>query len=131
MDWMNLVQDLFKVVLLPLIGVLATYLINLIQNKTKELKEKTKNEKVNTYLDFLEKVVTSCVEATTQTYVKEMKDKNCFDEKAQKEAFNKTFNAVMSILSKEGQENLSIITSDLQEYIKQKIEQIIKEKKAE
>lgn len=65
MDWLSLLNDIFQVAVIPLIGAGALYLIAFINAKTKELKEKHNNEKAHEYLDMLNTTITDCVIATT------------------------------------------------------------------
>ena len=71
---------------------------------------------------MLDKTITDCVIATNQTYVEALKDKDAFTAEAQKEAFNKTYNAVLAILSDDAKEYLTNAFGDLEAYIKSKIE---------
>ena len=52
MDWMNLLQQIFEVCIIPLLGILTTYFIVFIKNKSNELKEVTDNELYRKYIDL-------------------------------------------------------------------------------
>ena len=123
MDWMNILEQVFNIVLFPLMGVATTALIVFITAKTKELKEKHNNELFSKYADMLEKTIVSCVIATNQTYVKTLKEQGAFDVEAQKIAFDKTFSAVITILSDDAYNYLSEAIGDLEEYITNRIEE--------
>jgi hypothetical protein len=71
---------------------------------------------------MLEDSILKSVIATTQTYVDSLKDKNAFDEEAQKEAFKKTYDAVVLSLTEEAKIYLSTIIGDLDTYITTRIE---------
>lgn len=71
---------------------------------------------------MLNETITSCVIATTQTYVSSLKNQGKFDAEAQKKAFNMTYEAVMSLLTEEATKYLNEAVGDLQLYITQKIE---------
>ena len=122
MDWFEILTQLFQIVIFPLLGAVTLYLISLINAKKKELQEKINNEKFKKYLDMLDETITSCVIATTQTYVQSLKEQGKFDIEAQKTALNKTFSAVMAILSDDAKEYLQEGISDLEGYILNKIE---------
>ena len=122
MDWFEILTQLFQIVIFPLLGAVTLYLISLINAKKKELQEKINNEKFKKYLDMLDETITSCVIATTQTYVQSLKEQGKFDAEAQKTALNKTFNAVMAILSEDAKEYLQEGIADLEGYILNKIE---------
>lgn len=115
MDWITLVIQIIEVCLIPLLGLLTSYLIEYI-------KTKTKSAKLDKYVDMLNDTITECVLATKQTYVEALKKNGNFDETAQKEAFEKTKQAVMNILSADAKEYLTTVYGDLNVYVNQKIE---------
>jgi hypothetical protein len=129
MDWTEILQNLFVVVIIPLLGLITKYMVQFFAVKNEELKEKTDNEIFKKYFDMLNKTVTNCVIATNQTYVDALKDKNAFTEEAQKEALQKTYSAIMAILSEDAKDYLSNATGDLQSYIMNLIEAQVKENK--
>ena len=122
MNTMELLNKIFQLCIVPLLGILTAFLIQFINMKKDELKKKTDNELAHKYLDMLAQTVETCVIATNQTYVDSLKDKNAFDAEAQKEAFNITYNAVSDILSAEAKDYLANIVGDLQKYITEQIE---------
>lgn len=129
MDWTEILQNLFVVVIIPLLGLITKYMVQFFAVKNEELKEKTDNEIFKKYFDMLNKTVTNCVIATNQTYVDALKDKNAFTAEAQKEALQKTYSAIMAILSEDAKNYLSNATGDLQSYIMNLIEAQVKENK--
>lgn len=122
MDYMQLLQQIFQVCILPLLGVLTAYLVALIKKKTDEIKAKTDNELYDKYITMLRDIVIDCVTTTNQTYVEALKNKNAFDKAAQQEAFNLTYNAVMGILADEAKNYLQIAIGDLDSYVVKMIE---------
>jgi len=122
MDWAELLQQIFTVCLVPLLGVLTAYLVALIKKKTAEISEKTNNELLQKYTGILSQVISDCVVATKQTYVDELKDNRAFDAEAQKAALEKTYNAVIRTLSDDALSYLGGAFDDLESYIKDKIE---------
>lgn len=122
MDWMNFLEQLFNIVLFPLLGAATTCLVVFITAKTKELKKKYDNDLFSKYADMLEQTIISCVIATNQTYVEALKKEGKFDAEAQKIAFDKTFSAVITILSDDAYDYLSEAIGDLEEYIVNRIE---------
>ena len=98
--------------------------------KNEEIKATTDNEIFKKYFDMLNKTITNCVIATNQTYVDALKDKNAFTAEAQKEALQKTYNAIMAILSEDVKDYLTNATGDLQGYIMNLIEAQVKENKS-
>lgn len=122
MEWMVLLQQIFELCIIPLLGVITMYIVNYIKVKTAELKTTNSNEITNKYLDMLSATIIECVIATNQTYVNSLKGQNAFDEAAQKVAFQKTYDAVIAILSDDAKEYLTNIYGDLTVFITNMIE---------
>lgn len=122
MDWMEMLQKIFEVCIIPLLGILTTYLVMFIRKKSKELEETTDNELYKKYIELLQDTIVRCVIATNQTYVEALKNKNAFDKEAQKVAFNMTYESVMAILSDDAKKYLETAVGDLEIYITKLIE---------
>ena len=122
MEIMDLIAQIFEVCIIPLMGILTAYFVKWIGVKIEGLKEETKNEKIEKYLDMLNNTITNCVIATTQTYVDTLKAQGAFDMEAQKTAFTMTYEAVAKLLTDEAAEYLNEAVGDLNLYITQKIE---------
>lgn len=119
---MELITQIFEVCIIPLLGVLTTFLVRYINTKMKSLADTTNDEKQKKYIEMLNNTITDCVIATTQTYVDTLKKQGKFDKEAQEQAFLMTFNAVSSLLTEESKKYLNEAIEDLDLYIKQKIE---------
>lgn len=126
MDYMALLQQIFEVCIIPLLGVLTTFVIMFVRKKTNELQEATDNELYKKYMELLRDTVIDCVIATNQTYVEALKNKNAFDKQAQEEAFKLSYNAVMKILSDDAKEFLNSAVGDLNVYVTKLIEAQVK-----
>ena len=122
MDWLNLLTQIFEVCIIPLLGILTTYIVKYIQVKSAEITEKTDNAIADKYTVMLADTITACVLATNQTYVESLKKQGSFDAEAQKVAFNMTLNAVMNILSDDAKKYLTEAFGDLNAYITSQIE---------
>ena len=125
-DWLNIVNTAFEIIIFPVLSAAAIYFITWINAKKQELLKKTKNETTAKYIEMLDKTITDCVIATSQTYVDTLKKEGTFDEAAQKKAFQQTFDAVMSVLTDEAQVYLNEAFKDLGAYITNKIEATVK-----
>ena len=130
MDWLNILQQIFELCIIPLLAILTRSLVIYISTKKDELKNKTDNELAKKYLDLLNDTIANCVIATNQTYVEALKKENAFTADAQKAAFEKTYQAVIATLSEEAQKYLPEVVGDLQTYITQKIEASVNQNKA-
>ena len=122
MDWLSLLYQILEVCIIPLLGILTTYIILYIQTKKKEIQIKVNNDLADKYIAMVSDTITACVVATNQTYVEALKKENAFTAEAQKEAFNLTYNAVMEILTDEAKIYLKEIYGDVSKYITNKIE---------
>ena len=122
MEWMVILEQIFELCIIPLLGVITAYIVSYIKAKTKELNTNNSNELLSKYLTMLSDTVCDCVIATNQTYVEALKNKNAFDVEAQKVAFEMTYNAVINVLSIEAKEYLTSIYGDLSVYITNMIE---------
>ena len=122
MEWMVLLQQIFELCIIPLLGIITAYIVAFIKAKTAELKTTNSNEILVKYLDMLSTTVVECVIATNQTYVNSLKGQNAFDEAAQKVAFQKTYDAVIAVLSDDAKEYLTHIYGDLTVFITNMIE---------
>ena len=122
MDRLNLLTQIFEVCIIPLLGILTTYIVKYIQVKSAEITEKTDNAIIDKYTVMLADTISACVLATNQTYVEALKKQGSFDAEAQKTAFNMTLNAVMNILSDDAKKYLTEAFGDLNAYITSQIE---------
>ena len=126
---LSMIREIIEVCLIPLLGVLVTYLVKYINTKSQELEASTDNELAKKYISLLSSTITNCVIATNQTYVETLKKQGKFDAEAQKEAFNMTLNAVMALLTDEAKQYLSEIYGDLNTYITNQIEATVNQNK--
>ena len=122
MDWMELLSKIFELCIIPLIGILTSYLIAFIRMKKTELVNKTEDEKAQKYLDMIGETVIDCVLTTNQTYVDSLKAQGKFDVEAQKIAFQKTYDMVIKFLSAEAKDYITEVYGDITEYLTSKIE---------
>ena len=122
MEWLPLLYQILEVCIIPLLGLLTAYIVKYVNAKSAEMQAKVENDKVDKYIAMLDDTICACVIATSQTYVEALKKDNAFTKEAQDEAFNKTFNAVMKVLSEDAKAYLTEIYGDLTTYITNKIE---------
>ena len=126
---LQMISEIINVCVIPLLGVLVTYLVKYINSKSKELETQVNNDIAKKYINMLTSTITSCVIATNQTYVESLKKQGKFDVEAQKTAFSMTLAAVQDLLSAEAKEYLSEIYGDLDAYITTQIEAAVNKNK--
>lgn len=122
MEWLSFLAEFIELFLIPIAGLLTVYLVVLIKNKTKQITDKTDSDLADKYINMLSDTITTCVMATNQTYVSNLKKDNMFDKEAQKTALNMTADAVKQILSADAQKYLNETYGDVSALILQKIE---------
>lgn len=125
----EIVIQIIRVCVIPLFGILTKYLVDYLTAKRNEINSKTDNETAQKYTNMIYQTVVDCVIATNQTYVDSLKKSGSFDEAAQKEAFNRTMNAIMTILSDDAKEYITEATGDLNTYLTQLIEAEVNKRK--
>lgn len=129
MDWLHILEEVFDVCLIPLLGIATAALIAFIREKMAEGRDQVKTDLATKYLYMLEATVIDCIKATNQTYVNALKDKNAFDAEAQKHALMLTKEAVLTILSADAKNYLNNFVGDLDVLIQEKIEANIESSK--
>ena len=122
MEWMVILQQVFELCIIPLLGIVTLYIVQFIKTKTEELNANNSNEVLSKYIEMLSNTICECVIATNQTYVDSLKAQGKFDAEAQKKAFEMTYNSVISILTDEAKIYLTSIYGDLTAYITNMIE---------
>ena len=119
---LEMLSDIFEVCILPLLAVLTGYAVQFIRAKSAETAARTENETAQKYIKMIEKTITDVIIATNQTYTNSLKEQGKFDEEAQKIAFQKSFDAIMAILSDDAKEYIISTTGDINIYLTQMIE---------
>lgn len=122
MTWTVILEEVFRVVLIPLLALLVKYICHFVNIKAEEIKQKNDDATFQKYITMLNETIQSTVIATNQTYVESLKAQGKFDAEAQKVAFQMTYDAIMKTLGGEAQKYLSEAVGDLNTYIKNAIE---------
>ncbi len=121
-DWLNILDQVVNVILVPLIGVAVAYFVSWLKVKKQELLEKVKDETTRKYLELLDKIIYECVLSTNQTFVSALKEAGTFDEEAHKKAFKLTYDSIFNVLTDDVQKHLNEVIKDLPTFISTKIE---------
>jgi hypothetical protein len=122
MTWTVILEEVFRVVLIPLLALLVKYICQFVNIKADEIKQKNDDATFQKYITMLNETIQSTVIATNQTYVESLKAQGKFDAEAQKVAFQMTYDAIIKTLGGEAQKYLSEAVGDLNTYIKNAIE---------
>ena len=119
-----------RVCIIPLLGILTTFLVKYLNSKINETQTKVDNDVLDKYLEMLKSTITTCVISTNQTYVDSLKAQGKFDLEAQQTAFTMTYEAVLELLSDEAKKYLIEAFGDLETYITKQIEAEVNIQKA-
>lgn len=122
MSFETIFPEIFKLCIIPLLGILTAYFVSFIKSKCNEIIEKSDNDLLNKYINLLGETISVCVTATNQTYVESLKKQGAFDKEAQKTALQQTLNSVLAILGEDARKYLTTVYGDLSALITQKIE---------
>ena len=126
---LEFLQNILIAVITASVPVATAYLCRWLSSLYEGNKVKIKNEKAQVILGQVADMIVAAVETTTSTYVKQLKAENLFDADAQKEAFNRTFEAVKKQLTEESTKIIAENYGDVETYITNKIEQFVEELK--
>lgn len=129
MDWLKLLQEIFTVCIIPLLGILTKYIVSYLETQKQSIKDSDNNELTNKYIELLINTIETCVIATNQTYVESLKKKNAFTPEAQREAFKMTKDAVLAILNDEAKKYLAEVYGDLDKLIETQIQACVNNNK--
>ena len=126
---MEFIQELLLAAITAAVPVATAYFCMWLASLYERNKTRIKNEKAQVILGQVADMIVAAVETTTSTYVKQLKADNIFDANAQKEAFNKTFEAVKKQLTEESTKIITEVYGDVELYLTNKIEQFVEELK--
>ena len=126
---METVKDILYILITTAVPVLVTYLCKFLNTKWTEGKAKIENEKIATTLDNVVNMVLDVVEAVNQTFVDELKKKGEFTEEAAVEAFNKSKETALELLSEDAVEIIISVYGNLDVYLDTLIEATVKQLK--
>lgn len=94
-------------VVLSGVGLVVTYLVN----------KYIKNDKLKLVMNSLNELVRQCVQEVYQTYVEALKDKNMFDEAAQKKALEMCLEKIMTQMPADVEKWLQENYPNVKEYL--------------
>ncbi len=115
MNWESILTE----IILSIAGIVFTALGGLVSYW---ISKKIKDDKLKTIMTSLNEVIKNAVLETYQTYVEELKDKNMFDEKAQKKALERCLTIIKTNMPLEVKNWLEANYDDITAYLKGLIE---------
>nr|DAY21026.1 MAG TPA: holin [Caudoviricetes sp.] len=116
--------------LIAIIPILSAFIVRLLNLKASEIKQFTKNTRLNKYIDLAKDIVTKSVIAVNQTYVDKLKEQKIFTEEKQKQAFKLAKDKILSILTEDVKKAILLLYGDLNSFLDAQIEATVKELKS-
>lgn len=119
----TLVQAIIEAAVVPLIYVLASYLIAFIKSKTEALKENQKFQHYKEYISIAEGTVINVVQAIESSIVKSAKYKGEWTPEKKKEAFDEAMKLILAQLTVGAKDAIQVLYGDLNKWLETQIEQ--------
>lgn len=119
----TLVQAIIEAAVVPLIYVLASYLIAFIKSKTEALKENQKFQHYKEYISIAEGTVINVVQAIESSIVKAAKYKGEWTPEKKKEAFDEAMKLILAQLTVGAKDAIQVLYGDLNKWLETQIEQ--------
>ncbi len=113
---------LLQSVIIAAVPVITTFVCSYIHTKNVQAKQNIDNEEAKKLLDDAEKAVTTAVISTNQTYVDTLKQSGHFTLDNQKEAFQKSFDTAVSIMTQEAKDFIEDAYGSLTDWLTTQIE---------
>lgn len=126
---MEFVKDLLYILITAAVPVLTTYVCKFLYAKWTESKVNIKNEQIQDTLDKVTNMVLDVVQATNQTFVDSLKKNGEFTKEAAIEAFNKSKETVVKMLSDDAVTIIIEVYGDIDVYLDTLIESLVKQLK--
>jgi len=124
-------QENLSTIALWIIGIIGTSIFTKTANKVLEwFKTKTKNEKTKNLIEKAKNIIHSVTDATTQSFVSELKKFNKFTQEKQAEAFKKTLEESKNLLTKDLKKAVEEEYKDLNTFIGTEIESYLHTEKS-
>lgn len=126
---MEFVKNLLYILITAAVPVLTTYVCKFLYTKWTESKVNIKNEQIQDTLDKVTNMVLDVVQATNQTFVDSLKKNGEFTKEAAIEAFNKSKETVVKMLSDDAVAIITEVYGDIDVYLDTLIESLVKQLK--
>lgn len=126
---MEMLKELLFELALACIPIITVFTGKFIYAKWEETRGKIKNDKVQKTLDGVVDMVVNVVQSTNQVMVDTLKNKGEFTQEAAVEAFNKSKETALKMLSDEAAEIITDVYGDVSTYMDILIEATVRDLK--
>lgn len=116
------VETLLIQILIALLPILTAFIVRYLNAKASQLKEYTKNKKIDNFIDLAQNTIQDIVIETNQTIVDTLKQQGKFDKEAQKSAFEISKTKILKTLTIKSKQAIELIYGDLNDFIDTQIE---------
>ena len=123
--WENILYAVITAAVPVITGFVCKWLMSLYESN----KSKIKDETVRGVLDKTADMLVSVVETTTSVFVKQLKVEGKFDDEAKAAAFKMSFETAKKMLTEESTKIIAETYGDVDEYLTNKIEQLVEKLK--
>ncbi|MCD8308868.1 MAG: hypothetical protein LUD19_03355 [Clostridia bacterium] len=120
---------ILQAVIIAVIPVATTYLCQFLKSKQEEAESATNNTTVKALLAEAVDAVCTAVTSTNQTYVDTLKKSGTFTLENQQEAFQKSYETAIAIMSQETKDFIASAYGSLSEWLTAQIEAQVKTQK--
>jgi hypothetical protein len=125
----DLLFDLLQAVIIAAVPIITKYLCDLLKAKKEEATAKVTDGTAKRLLNEAGDAVITAVTVTNQTYVDTLKKSGTFTPENQREAFQKSYDTAMKIMTQEAKDFISSAYGSLTEWLTLKIEEQVKVQK--
>lgn len=122
---METLTIIIQAVIVPILIAIGGFVCAYFNNKTKKLNGEKEADDYENHNNIAEKTIEKAIKMVNQTYVNNLKDGESFDEQSQQEAFNKTYDTALAIMSEETKAYLENKLGDFELWVKTTIEEKI------
>jgi hypothetical protein len=127
----DIIVEIGTSVVCLILATLGFYVAKIVHVKCEQLKTKTDSEALRALIEKVDYIIQTCVEATNQTFVDDLKNSNAFTEENKKEAMAKTFEAIQNMLTDDDKQKIMNNFGDVSTYLNNSVENYIKTSKIE
>lgn len=117
--------NITEIIIVVINAIVAPLIIWGVMEGAKFLKEKSKNDKVDSLIDRISEIVVDAVGETKQTLVDGIKGTTEWTDEAKKRVFEQTLNTVKTSIGEPSLELLKDIIGDINVYLTSKIESCV------
>lgn len=118
----NITTYLIELALTAVVVILTRYLIPMLKNSAGVFAEKAKNDRAKATIEAVSNLIFDVTAETTQTFVDELKKGGLWNEQSKVQAFQKSREKALLMISKEAREIIAEIYGDFDAWLTTQIE---------